>query len=1356
MFIPSTRTVVVLAILLHNILAFSQNPDCPKPTFFKTLGAETQSEYATVIAQSNDGNLYLAGRRGAKTFIQKTSLAGDAIWLREFQLSPFEAVTPAQIFEDSEGMIVGCGTQTLFAGATRGYVFRYDALADTIIWARLVTSNNPSAAGILEKTPGGSFIYYQNPVFAGGETDIEILDLERATGNIIPAFASRYEHISYDVLSKMISVEGSLYGLGASAGRQGTLTDARRVLLTRFDPVNGMPVWSQLSHLDTNATVDMYGRDLVADGDELVAAYEANGDSTDPGAYHLYLQKTDLDGNMLWVRRYEFTAGILKLLAVPDGYLVYGQQKGNEHLVLKTNKNGIPIWTKRLTNGPVSSIFVNNFTPNQAIQVADSLYLTGLSTSGLSDVFFWKMLADGSMADSCGFVDSLDIQSTEVLNPVRTVINLQPLLSTAVLTVSTLPLTANTLDELLICPDCSVPNPCPEGNDFVMDILDVSCSGGFVTMNFSICELAGGMLPDLSIAFYNANPFTQAADKIGEYNYNATNPDSCTTVQLTNLENLFGPSAVQNGFQLFAIVNDFGTTNTPISLNDFPLADLEECDYTNNLDSFTIQLPSAPTLNLGADQTICANETATLNAGSGYIKYQWSNGATTQNTNVNFAGSYRVTVTDACGFKQSDTINLQVRQLAQFSASGGFCPGKSVTIHGFTFDQVGTFQKNISGVNGDCDTSATFFITELPYEERIEMVFFCPFTTVTINGVTYEDSGIARDTVPSSVGCDTLVLYFLNQLPLPFRFYDIHFCPGDSVVFNGNVYYQSVSFTDTLLSSGFGCDTVAYVDIKLDTLPEITRTIQFCPGTSVDINGQSYTMPGEVLTTIPSTNGGCDTLATFLLEWLPAVTLDTTIQFCPGSSVDIEGQTYTQPGTVLITIPGNGVDCDLVVTYNLEWLPSPTRFETVSFCPGTSVTIGGNAYTQPGTVVLTQPGAAGTCDTVVTYTLQFSPLPTRAETLEFCQGESITLGGQTYTQPTTVTLTAAGTNNNCDTLVTYTLQYLSPGPSTLSLVCPPIINVATVPGTGALAVTYTAPVASSDCECPGNTLALTSGLSSGSLFPVGTTEVCFAAQDKCGSAATCCFNVTVREELACDTKTTSCIKYELLGITTDPQQQYTYKVRVTNNCSGKLIYTAIQLPDGLNAVSPLNLSTYTSPDGRNYAIRNPNYSPFYSIRFKSTTDSISNGESDVFEYTLPAQSHPTYIHIISRLTTQSFYETHLNTFNCPVSPSPSQNRGEEAEINGANYSSVLSSDKLLLFPNPSTGALFADLSGWQGESLNLHVLDSRGQRVQSLRLIAENEPQSINLASQLAGGLYFLEIVTESGERAMARFVLQR
>lgn len=129
-------------------------------------------------------------------------------------------------------------------------------MANQFLWAHPITSNNPRAAGILEKTPGGSFVYYQNPELLDGESEIEILDLDRVTGNIIPAFARRYEHISYDMITKMVSVGGSLFGLGYCESRDSFDNSARRLMLARFDPVNGMPIWAQLSHDDATAQTD--------------------------------------------------------------------------------------------------------------------------------------------------------------------------------------------------------------------------------------------------------------------------------------------------------------------------------------------------------------------------------------------------------------------------------------------------------------------------------------------------------------------------------------------------------------------------------------------------------------------------------------------------------------------------------------------------------------------------------------------------------------------------------------------------------------------------------------------------------------------------------------------------------------------------------------------------------------------------------------------------------------------------------------------------------------------------------------------------------------------------------------------
>lgn len=476
--------------------------------------------------------------------------------------------------------------------------------------------------------------------------------------------------------------------------------------------------------------------------------------------------------------------------------------------------------------------------------------------------------------------------------------------------------------------------------------------------------------------------------------------------------------------------------------------------------------------------------------------------------------------------------------------------------------------------------------------------------------------------------------------------------------------------------------------------------------------------------------------------------MDTNIYIlrCPDEAFTYNGIDYYAPDEFSIIL-SNQNGCDSTVHYFLDLLPQVSLTDTIEFCPGDGVTINGQLYTQSGIVPETLPGV-GACDTLITHILVLQDNPTRTETITFCPGESIEIGGQSYTQAGIVMDTIAAVAG-CDTIVTYTLMSVLPAPSVVSIQCPDTISLIADPGTAPLVVNYDLPIAGSDCPCPGVWLSQTVGLPTGAAFPNGTTQVCYNAQDSCGQTASCCFTVTVREVQPCDVKVNGCMRYELLSITADQGQNLTYRIRVINNCSEKLIYTAIQLPDGVIAMEPDQSSIFTAESGREYDVRNPNYSPFYSIRFKSRTDSIFGGQSDIFKYTLPAQSTPSYMDITSRLVTQVYYEAHLNTFYCPIGVTPSGNRSE---------SSGLKHDKpVRLFPNPTASVLWFDFGHPVDENIHWRILNTQGQQ-----LISDSEntgmvgPQRIDLPESMPNGMYFFEISRSSAKRETLRFVLQR
>lgn len=380
------------------------------------------------------------------------------------------------------------------------------------------------------------------------------------------------------------------------------------------------------------------------------------------------------------------------------------------------------------------------------------------------------------------------------------------------------------------------------------------------------------------------------------------------------------------------------------------------------------------------------------------------------------------------------------------------------------------------------------------------------------------------------------------------------------------------------------------------------------------------------------------------------------------------------------------------------------------------------------------------CSEILTINVLSENFSLPADTILFCPGDSVQIGGSVYTAPGAVTNILPGAGGSCDTIATHVLRFLTPAPSVINVSCPASVKL---PGGIPVAVQYDLPVAASNCSCPGISTVLTGGLPSGSIFPTGATAVCYTAKDSCGNSASCCFEIKIPEIPPCAAKTAGCLRYELLNITLDSSGNKRYRLRVTNNCPNKLIYSAFQLPNGVAALSPPDNSVYTAASGRTYEVRNPNSSPFHSIRFRSVSDSISGGASDIFEYTLPPQFQPAYIHMTSRLEPQDFYEAYLGTLNCPVAlPPPVQRAARGASM--------------LIFPNPATGTLYADLSAWQGERVQIRLFDSRWRQLQRSELTAEAAAQAIPLPEGLGNGVYFLEIIAGDGKRTTGRFVLLR
>jgi len=88
----------------------------------------------------------------------------------------------------------------------------------------------------------------------------------------------------------------------------------------------------------------------------------------------------------------------------------------------------------------------------------------------------------------------------------------------------------------------------------------------------------------------------------------------------------------------------------------------------SDVDSIMVNVMPLPDINLGQDTTLCNGTPLLLDAGSGLSYYNWSDGSTLQTLLVISSGTYSVTVTDANGCNNADTVNITISPYSSFSA----------------------------------------------------------------------------------------------------------------------------------------------------------------------------------------------------------------------------------------------------------------------------------------------------------------------------------------------------------------------------------------------------------------------------------------------------------------------------------------------------------------------------------------------------------------------------------------------------------------------------------------------------------------------------------------------------------------
>jgi gliding motility-associated-like protein len=184
-------------------------------------------------------------------------------------------------------------------------------------------------------------------------------------------------------------------------------------------------------------------------------------------------------------------------------------------------------------------------------------------------------------------------------------------------------------------------------------------------------------------------------------------------------------------------------------------------------DSILVMVKVAPVISLGEDTSFCFGDSGVLNAGSGFDRYQWGNGNTSQSITVFSKGEYSVIGTTTEGCKSLDTLQVQnvwANPVFKLDHNAGLCPGTTRTLSPGNYASY-LWQDGSLAASFEANGLGTYYVTVM------------------------DNNGC--------IGSDTV--YINQQFPLP-----VNFLPGDTAICNyGEILLRSdSSYTAYLWSTG--------------------------------------------------------------------------------------------------------------------------------------------------------------------------------------------------------------------------------------------------------------------------------------------------------------------------------------------------------------------------------------------------------------------------------------------------------------------------------------------------------------------------------------------------------------------------
>ncbi|MDH3648587.1 MAG: gliding motility-associated C-terminal domain-containing protein [Saprospiraceae bacterium] len=359
----------------------------------------------------------------------------------------------------------------------------------------------------------------------------------------------------------------------------------------------------------------------------------------------------------------------------------------------------------------------------------------------------------------------------------------------------------------------------------------------------------------------------------------------------------------------------------------------------------------------------------------------------------------------------SDPLELIIIPPLVTNLEEEICEGDSYQVGSSTYTEAGSYTDILVAASG-CDSVVNLDLTVIQPSLAEISVIICEGDTYRIGSSVYNQSGTYMTTIESSKGCDSIVTLNLTVVEPTITQIDADICEGQQYQIAGESFDETGNYI-VVLSDQYGCDSI--LNIELMVWPNYSEAVfaDICDGDTYQLAGEQFSSSG-IYTISLNTVHGCDSSITLNLNVTEAIyaTLDRAI--CTGDSILVNGKYYSAAGTYLDTTVASG-GCDSIITLNLEVVDEFVTNLDIEICEGESFTVGTNTYSESGTYSDMFTSSAG-CDSLVLLTLSVHPIKDTVITASICQGELFLVAGNVLTMSGSYDYVLPS-SNGCDSLI---------------------------------------------------------------------------------------------------------------------------------------------------------------------------------------------------------------------------------------------------------------------------------------------------------------------------------------------------